>query len=163
MLGFGRSLLSVTSLLLLSLSLLLGDLLFSLSFSFIKRFLKFYLLLSLDLGNLSKASLFCSLSRFLLGGKPCYLRLLLESFSLSLLSQSLFLGFFSGFPGPSLPLSFLILDPGLFSFLCNPRSLSNQSGCLFLCSDSSFLSCDASRLFFCSYSSQLSSSAGSLL
>ena len=85
-LRFGRSLLSVTSLLLFSLGFLFGNFLLSQSFSFFKRFSEFYLLLSLDSGNLSKASLFCSLCSLLLCGKPCHLRLLLESFSLSLFS-----------------------------------------------------------------------------
>ena len=159
-LSFGRSLLSVTPLFLFSLSFLFSDFLLSQSFSFFKRFSEFYLLLSLDSGNLSKASLFCSLCSLLLCGKPCHLRLLLESFSLSLLSQSLGLGLFSGSLCPSLPLSFLGLDSSLFSLFFNPGSLSSQSGCFFLSSDSSFFSCDTSRLFFCSYPCQLRSSAG---
>ena len=85
-LSFSHSLLSVQPLLLLSFSLLFGDFLLSLSLSFFKRFSEFNLLLSLDFGDFSKASLFCRLCSFLLCGKPCHLRLLLASFSFSLLS-----------------------------------------------------------------------------
>ena len=159
-LRFGRSLLSVTLLLLFLLGLLFGDFLFSQSFSFFKRFSEFYLLLGLNSGNLSKASLFSSLCSLLLCGKPCHLRLLLESFNLSLLSQSLSLGLFSGSLGPSLSLSFLGFDSGFLSLFFNPSSLSSKSGCFFLSSDSSFFSCDTSRLFFFSYPGQLRSGAG---
>ena len=71
MLGLSRSLLSVTPLLLNSLGLLLGDPLLSESLSFIERFAKLNLLLSLHSGDFSKASLFCRLGSFLLRSKSC--------------------------------------------------------------------------------------------